>query len=144
MSSCIFNEYIHFDYAVKKKNDMTLYLNSTVNAVQYNKYIFCLFYRIVSWEEQTAEGHMNTVLGAEETAQPAPVPVISPAFHSSQLRTERSHSSLPLDRSRSFELCRGEVVGCIVLCLGLRPAQVITIQSIAFPDELTQLSGLKV
>lgn len=35
-------------------------------------------------------------------------------------------------------LCQGEVVGCIVWWVGLHPAQVITIQSIAFPEELTQ------
>lgn len=34
-------------------------------------------------------------------------------------------------------LCQGEVVGCIVWWLGLHPAQVITIQSIAFPEEVT-------
>lgn len=34
-------------------------------------------------------------------------------------------------------LWQGEVVGCIVWWLGLHPAQVITIQSIAFPEEVT-------
>lgn len=34
-------------------------------------------------------------------------------------------------------LCQGEVVGCIVWWVGLHPAQVITIQSIAFLEKLT-------
>lgn len=35
-----------------------------------------------------------------------------------------------------YGLSQGEVVGCIVWWVGL-PSQVITIQSIAFPEELT-------
>lgn len=47
------------------------------------------------------------------------------------------------NKFRRHGLFQSEVVGCIVWWLGLYPAQVITIQSIAFPEEVTDRQRLQ-